>query len=319
VSHGVGEFQAIALIERVLGATRPSDVEVSIGDDAAVLALPRGERLIATVDACVDGVHFDRRWLALDDVGWRAFSAAASDLAAMAAHPVAALSSLVLPRSTSSADLRRLARGQAAAARALGCPIVGGNIARGGELSITTVVLGRAKRPLLRSGARAGDELWLVGDVGRARAGLVVLQRALRPSAAAQRCVSAWRRPRALIDEGLALAGRAHAAIDVSDGLAGDAAHLAKSSGVRVVIDALLLERTLSPALRAACRLLALDPLDVALQGGEDYALLAAGPARRRPRFARVIGRVEESSGAMLQRADGGLTRLRGGFDHFRR
>lgn len=302
-------------------------MELSIGDDAAVLRLAAGERLIATVDACVEGVHFDRRWLDLGDVGWRSFMAAASDLAAMAAHPVAALSSLVLPRGTRSADLERIARGQAAAARALGCPVVGGNVARGSELSITTTVLGRARRPLRRSGARAGDELWLVGDVGCARAGLLLLQergpsavgRLTRSNLAARRCVDAWRRPRARLVQGLGLNGRARAAIDVSDGLAGDARHLATSSGVRVVIDARRLARALSPSLETTCAILELDPLRVALEGGEDYALLAAGPNRRRPRFARAIGRIEAGAGLVLARADGTMVPVRGGFDHFER
>jgi thiamine-monophosphate kinase len=272
-------------------------------------------------------VHFDRRWLDLPDVGWRSFMAAASDLAAMAARPLAALSSLVLPRGTGARAITELGRGQAAAARALGCPVVGGNIARGSELSITTVVLGRAHRPLLRSGARVGDALWLLGDVGSARAGLLLLERAATKAAirrterampGATRCIAAWRRPRARIDQGLDLAGRAHSAIDVSDGLGGDAGHLARSSQVRIVIEERRLRPLLSRSLVAVSRALGVDPLDVAIRGGEDYALLATGPTRLRPASARAIGHVEAGAGVVLELRDGKTRSLGRGFDHLR-
>jgi len=133
--------------------------------------------LVWTVDAAVEHVHFERGWLTLADVGWRSFNAAVSDICAMAAEPLCALSSVIFPAQFSRRDMNELGRGQRDAARSLGCPIVGGNLSRGAELSITTTVLGRARRPLLRSGALPGDELWLCGEVGLAAAGLRLLQR----------------------------------------------------------------------------------------------------------------------------------------------
>lgn len=310
----ISEFVAIRRLEALFRGPSPG-VELGIGDDAAVLK-PHG-RLVWTVDTAVEHVHFERGWLSLADLGWRSFQAAASDVSAMAGAPLAALSSVIFPARFAAAELAQLARGQRAAARSLGCQIVGGNLSAGSELSVTTTLIGRVGRPLLRSGAKVGDELWLCGDLGLAAAGLRLLQRgALSPSSArARRALSAFRRPRAQLSAGLALAGRAHAAIDVSDGLAGDAAHLAQASSVRLLIDLPALEATLSPALRALAPELRVSARDLALYGGEDYALLATGPKRARPPGAQVIGRVEEGKGVWL--AEGGRrTRAQRGFEH---
>jgi thiamine-monophosphate kinase len=313
-SRRISEFAAIVQLQKIFRGTSPR-VEVGIGDDAAVLK-PKG-RLVWTVDTAVEHVHFERAWLTLGDLGWRSFQAAASDVCAMAGTPVAALSSVIFPANFGAAELNQLARGQRAAARALGCQIVGGNLSRGSELSVTTTLLGEAARPVLRSGAQPGDELWLCGELGLAAAGLRLLQRGALHSqgAAARRALRAFRRPRAQLAAGLALARHAHAAIDISDGLAGDAAHLARDSGVRLLFDLRALESTLSSALRALAALLELSALELALYGGEDYALLAAGPSRARPDGARVIGRVERGRGVWL--ADGPrLTRAGAGFQH---
>jgi thiamine-monophosphate kinase len=314
--HRSSEFQKIALIERALrqgGAHNPA-VKLGIGDDAAVLA--SSGRLVWTIDSQVEGSHFDLRWLSLEDVGYRAFQAAASDLAAMGARPVAALSNLALPRSFSDAQLLRLARGQSEAAAGCRCPIIGGNLTRAPELSITTTLLGTVEKPLLRSGARAGDELWLWGEVGLAFAGLRALQRGWHKRAALRPCVERWRRPKALLVEGRKLVGRAHSALDISDGLAGDSAHLARASRMRVVFDAALLEAALAPELRRGAAALGEHPLALALMGGEDYALLASGGAARRPRGAQRVGYIERGSGVFLERGRA-RQRLGGSFEHF--
>lgn len=313
-----GEFARIARLSRILGAglKRPH-VELDVGDDAAVLAVPGG-RLVWTVDAAVDGVHFRRDLLGLEDVGWRSLHAAVSDLAAMGAMPVAALSALTLPRGFPDAELERLVRGQRQAADVLGCPVVGGNLSRGAALSVTTTVLGRAKNPILRGGAQVGDELWLLGEVGLAAAGLAWLMKKRRGGgASAQRCVLAWRRPVARLSFGKALCGRAHAAIDVSDGLAGDAVHMAKRSRVRIAIETPRLVASLSRDLVRIAGLLGEAPERFALAGGEDYALLAAGSPRRRPPGAIRIGTVCQGRGVVLVDAEGRSRVWSGGFDHF--
>ncbi|HET9930184.1 MAG TPA: thiamine-phosphate kinase [Polyangiaceae bacterium] len=310
------EFQRIARIQRLLEPSggRGSALDVGIGDDAAVLRVTG--RVVWTVDAQVEGVHFDRRWLSLRDIGYRSFQAAASDLAAMGARATAALSSLSLPASLGDDELEGIVRGQAEAARACACPIVGGNLSRGGELSLTTTVLGSAPKPLLRSEARVGDELWLVGEVGMAAAGLQALMQRARKTSAVAACIERWRRPHALLREGRILARRARAAIDVSDGLAGDARHMAKASGVRLVLARAALEAALSPELVTAAPALGLSALETALSGGEDYALLCSGKPDRRPPFAHAVGRVERGAGVWLEFA-GRRKKLTGSFDHF--
>lgn len=312
-----GERDAVALFSRVFGPRAPGVAVLGIGDDAAVLE-PVKEKLVWTVDACVEGSHFERSLLSLEDVGYRAFHAAASDLAAMGARPLAALSALELPPRFSRRDLAELTRGQALAARECGSVIVGGNVARATQLAVTTTLLGTARAPLERKGARPGDELWLVGDVGLAALGLTVLRASRRGPhrGAAALCVQAWRRPRALIAHGTRLVGRARAAQDVSDGLAGDVLTLARASKVRAVLDRRALFEALRPELIRLADSTRRSALDFALYGGEDYALIATGPAARRPSFARRLGRIERGTGAFLEDESGLRTPLRPGYDH---
>lgn len=317
-----GEFSLIAALERELSRVGSSAVEVGIGDDAAVLLVGK-KHLVVTVDEQIEGVHFDLRWLSAADVGYRALQAAASDLAAMGASPLSAVVSLRVPPAFPQAELNKLARGQAAAARELACPVVGGNVARDSKLSLTTTVLGLARKPLLRRGARVGDELWVLGELGLARAGLLLHQQRPKVPArfekVARRARAAWARPRALINDGLNLVGRARAAIDVSDGLAGDVRHLADHSRVKAVLEARLLSRYMAEDLAGLGELLGEPGVSLALTGGEDYALLAAGPKGRRPVGAKVVGRMEGGRGSELELEAGRRVELRPGFDHLRR
>lgn len=334
------EFSAISEIEQIFdgAATRrlsskpsashfgspPITVNLGIGDDAAVFSTRAKSKLVWTVDSAIEHVHFERAWLSLADLGWRSFQAAASDVCAMGGTPCLALSSIVFPRGMSEGELAQIARGQNQAARALGCLVIGGNLARGSELGITTTVIGHAARPILRSGAKPGDELWLCGEVGLSAAGLRSLQRGSRArSVAARRALAAFRRPAAQLEAGLALVGRARAAIDISDGLCGDAAHIAAQSRAKIVISTPLLARALSVTLRTLAPSLGVTALELALYGGEDYALLATGPARARPKRARVIGWVTGGAGVWLsaetepaQKSRQRLERAPGGFEH---
>jgi thiamine-monophosphate kinase len=309
---------------RALFARTTEGVRLGIGDDAAVLALgAAGDgTLVWTVDAQVDGTHFRTDWVSWEDVGWRSFMAAASDLAAMGAEPLAALSSLVLAPSVDDPTLDAITRGQAAAADEVGAAIVGGNLARGTQTSITTTLLGRAGAPVLRSGARVGDRLWLAGSVGLADAGLALVQahmedpRMQDDDTAA--CLRAWRRPCARIVEGRALAGAAHAAIDISDGLAHDANQLAEASGVRIVLDIAAVLEAGGEALIAGAAVTGSDPIQLALYGGEDYALLASS-AVDLPGFVQ-IGTVEAHDGGprLVMKTARGIVHLEPrGFDHF--
>jgi len=318
-ARGIRESEAIRLLATRLTRPRADGVRLGIGDDAALLEPARGV-LVWTVDSCLEGSHFERGLLELGDVAWKALHAAASDLAAMGAKPLGAISALELPPRFSKRELDAFALGQGRAARALGCPVVGGNIARGERLGVTTTVLGVARRPLQRDGARSGDDVWLLGNVGLAAAGFALLRSGRVPKdRAGRRAIDAWRRPRALIREGRSLAAHATAAIDVSDGLGGDVRHLAEASGVRIVLEERELVRSLPRELFAIARLVRREALELALEGGEDYALVATGARAKRPRGARRIGHVTKGRGAVLERADGSPVELARGFDHLAR
>jgi thiamine-monophosphate kinase len=312
----VNEAGRIALLRRVLSAeTRAGGfrgIEVGIGDDAAVLALS-DRRLVWTVDEQVEGTHFRRDILSWHDVGWRSFMAAASDVAAMGAEPWCALAALVLPDDVDDAALEQIAQGQAAAALAVGAPVVGGNLARGPALSIATTLIGTCPRAILRGGAMPGDGLWIAGRLGLAAAGLRALLAGKGATGSLEVAVRAWRTPRALVAEGHAMASVAHAAIDVSDGLAGDVGHLARTSVVCAVLDegALLSDADLTSAAGA----LGASPLDLALHGGEDYALVVASPVAIEG--FRRIGEITLGRGVMLRGPSGQRPIEPRGFDHF--
>ena len=312
------ELDRIELLRRALATGAGTGrVTLGIGDDAAVLA-PPAEPIVWTVDAAVEGVHFRRDLLTLADLGYRSTMAAASDLAAMAAVPLGLLAALVLPSWVSDADLEALAAGQREAADELGTAVIGGNLARGTELSITTTALGAAARPLTRGGARPGDALWMAGPVGLAAAGLAALTRGGSPGDALAPAVTAWRRPRARLAEGLCAGACANAAIDVSDGLARDVGHMARASGVRGVLDEAAI---VGDALAGAAAALGRDPLALALHGGEDYALVVAAPAGAVLAGFVRIGAVEAKGGGAevaLRRRDGTVAAVEErGFDHF--
>jgi thiamine-monophosphate kinase len=313
------ELARIELLRGIFAASAEgSGVRVGIGDDAAVLE----GGLVWTIDAQVEDVHFRRAWLAWEDVGYRSFMAAASDLAAMGATPVAALSALALSGAITDEALSALARGQAEAARAVGAPIAGGNLAAGATTSVTTTLLGRADRPMLRSGARAGDTVLVAGALGLAAAGLSALMQDARDKLQDARiapALEAWRRPRARIDDGLAAArGGATAAIDVSDGLARDASLVAVASNVTIALDGAAILAHGGRALAGAAAAIGRDPLDLALHGGEDYAVVVTADAPL-PGFT-PIGRVEPRGRDVLVLVEGGVARPLEprGFDHFR-
>lgn len=237
---------------------------VGVGDDAAVLDLPAGERLVVSTDATMEHVHFRREWMTPHEIGARAAAAALSDLAAMAAAPRGMLIALALPDAW-RAELEPLARGVGAVAAAAGCPIVGGNITSARDLSLTITVLGSAARPLSRAGACAGDSVFVTGRLGGAGAALHALLAGRQPLAEHRTRFVA---PVPRLREALWLAARgARAAIDVSDGLLADAEHLARASGVSLVLDDASIPTLAGIAVRDAIR------------SGEEYELLMTAPA----------------------------------------
>jgi thiamine-monophosphate kinase len=326
-----GEFATIQRLRERFREGSSAGVVLGIGDDAAVLdvaeLMSQKGQMVWTIDEQVEGTHFVREHVSWEDVGWRSFIAAASDLAAMGASPWCALTALVLDPEIEDEDLDSIARGQQEASLEVGAKIVGGNMSRGSSVSIATTLLGTAPRPVTRSGARSGDGLYIAGEIGLAAAGLVSLERAVLDQRV-ERAAFAWLRPRACILEGLAMAAAgAGAAIDVSDGLAQDTGHLAVASGVTAVFEAeLLLARAQGSGLIAACEVMGLEPMTLMLEGGEDYALVVASKSAI-PGFWRA-GTFEprelrgfEPHAVLLRDASGAVRAVDAahGFDHFKR
>ena len=315
----MGERERVAMLARVLGQVTPargaSDVvQLGIGDDCAVLRA-RTDGLVLSVDSVVEHVHFRRAWLTFEQLGYKATMGALSDLAAMGAAPLGVLSSLILPRDVDDDALEALARGQAQACQEAGTSVVGGNLARGEALSITTTVIGDAPTPLRRDGARPGDAVVVAGPLGLAAAGLRALLTDRAGDPVFEPALAAWRRPRARLDDGRRLARLATAAIDVSDGLALDLTRMADASGCKVVLSAEALVDARLPPIAAA---LGVDPLELAVSGGEDYALLATVPHDAELAGLARVGRCAAGEGVVLERAGGEPTAVQpAGWDHF--
>lgn len=302
----VGEFGEHPLLARLLARlprTSPT-VLVGPGDDAAVLAAVRNERLVVTTDAVVEGVHFSRAFSSPGDIGHKALAVNLSDLAAMGATPRWALLSLILPGALTVDDAEGLVDGVAALAKRHGVAIVGGNITRTDGPLVVDVTAGGDVAPrkwLTRSGARAGDEIFVSGSIGGAAAGLAMLQsgdrgavsgdagRGDRGSGVAD-CIAKHRRPEPRVRLGVAVARAraAKAAMDLSDGLADALRQVAAASDVGVRVDAGLVP--IDEAARQWWTSRGIDPVVAAVSGGDDYELLFA-VARRNGGALRSVQR----------------------------
>lgn len=322
----MNELELIETLERRFRSPSPS-VEVGVGDDAAIVASGGGMRWALTTDAMVEGVHFD---LALTDperLGRKALAINLSDLAAMGSRPRHCLLALMLPAETEGGFVDRLLDGVEATAREHRVSVVGGNLSRGPCLSITVTAVGELSGPALtRDGGRPGDRLLLTGEVGSSALGLELLRRGpaevLPPELAA--LVERHLDPTPRVAVGEALRGIARAAIDISDGLAQDAGHLARASrcGARIHLARLPLAGPYR-ALTADRE----DPFGPALGGGEDYELLFAVPemmVRTAVTTAagvgcalHEIGALEEGSGVVIEAEDGSERPAPAGYRHF--
>jgi thiamine-monophosphate kinase len=311
ISLGPGrEFDVIRDLVRRWGATARG-----IGDDAAILDVPPGSRLVASTDATVENVHFRREWLAPAEIGYRAATAALSDLAAMAATPMAMLVAMSVPERWRE-HLAAVADGIGDAARSFDAPITGGNLTSGTELSLTVTVLGHSSRPLTRAAARVGDSLYVTGTLGGPKRALDAWLAGEVPRAAHR---DRFARPEPRISEALWLASHgATAAIDISDGLVADAGHLAAASGVDVCIEL--------DAIPVVGNASALD----AVSSGEEYELaLTASVPFDEHAFAREFGIPLTRVGAVTVpfggdprarlRSHGRFVDLPAGHDHFSR
>jgi thiamine-monophosphate kinase len=285
-ARGRGELALLGEIRQRAAQTAHRGLSLGIGDDCALLAPRRGEELAVTTDLSIAGRHFRLDWHQPEAVGHRALARGLSDLAAMGARPIAAFLSLGLPRSLTTAAghhpawVQRFLDGLLALAEAYNTPLAGGDLAESPVAVADIVLVGAVPRgrALLRSGARPGDLLYVTGTLGGAAAGLVRLGELAEAQASrsnppriprkleAQLAAHLYPQPR--IKQGLWLQrrGLASAALDLSDGLSTDLAHLCAESGVAAEVDAALVPTHLAAT------------LDQALHGGEDYELLFAAP-----------------------------------------
>jgi thiamine-monophosphate kinase len=300
--RAIHEFALIAELHRRHGRLAPSIIR-GIGDDTAVVRPPSGAWSLLTTDLLTEGVHFDCRTASFVDIGYRAAVANLSDIAAMGGTPQFLLIALAIPRRSTGSQVYQLYHGLMAACRPYGVRLVGGDVSAsksGWFLSIALVGTVAPRRALFRRGAKVGDLVYVTGTLGDASLGLRLLReassrRTRRASALSrtdeQFLIRRHLHPVARVKEGQWLStGRlATAAIDLSDGLSGDLRHLCDESKVGVELD--LSAIPLSPACRAYARSRRLDPVSVALAGGEDYELLFTVASRSRERLEREAKR----------------------------
>jgi thiamine-monophosphate kinase len=274
------EDELIAAIRKLLSGDAPG-VVVGVGDDAAVVGAGAGEQVLTT-DMLVEGVHFERSTISARDLGAKSIVVNVSDIAAMAASPRYALVSLGLPPEVEVAWVMELYGGMRAACDEYALTLIGGDCSRADAVVVSVTVVGEVApgHAVTRAGAHPGDLIVVTGALGAAAGGLA-LSRA-HPSKAAEalgkpwgrQLVEAFARPAARVGEALTLARTgATAMMDLSDGLAKDLSRLCLESGVGARVE--LGKVPVAPALREGAELLGIDPLELAVGGGEDYELLA--------------------------------------------
>lgn len=294
------EFDLIRTLQQQYRRHDPSVIR-GIGDDAAVVTSTVGKWSLLTTDLLAEGIHFDLRTATMADIGFRAAVANLSDIAAMGGTPQYLLVSLAIPRAGASNQVHQLYKGMMAACRPHHVTLIGGDTsasASGWFINITLVGMVPPRKALFRSGARAGDLLYATGTIGDALAGLMLLneqpRKTRRPRTATlsarhkQFLIGRHLHPTARIAEGqwLSTHGAATSAIDLSDGLSGDLRHICEESHVGADLN--LHSLPLSPACRAYAASRQLDPVALALTGGEDYELLFTLSPRHKAKVERA-------------------------------
>lgn len=311
----VGDLGEFGLIAAITAGIQPTEsVPVTVGDDCAVLA-PRGQ-LAVSVDAMIEDVHFRRAWSSARDVGRKAVASAMADVEAMGARPLGLVVSASLPPDLPAAWAQELTSGIREEAERCGAQLVGGDITAGEKIGVVCTVFGdlEGRTPILRSGAKPGQVVAYIGNLGMAEAGLAVLRRGFRSPAAV---VNAHRVPSPPYGQGIVAAeAGAGAMIDCSDGLVADLRHVAEASGVTIAIETRALELS-EPQKTVAAAIGGGDPLDFILRGGDDHALLATFDAGSVPAGWTTIGAVVDAEGSPAVLVDGQPWEAGGGWTHF--
>ena len=327
----IGEFRLIAALERAL----PDEVRIGgasilgIGDDAAIFAIPEGERLVVTSDAMVEGVHFRLDWTDWGSLGHKLLAVNLSDLAAMGATPIGAVVTLGLTGRELVSDLISMYRGLGMLAQRFGVIVAGGDVVRSLHEIVLDLTAFGAVAPnaaVLRSGARIGDVVAVSGTLGASAAGMALLESGELKATTADLLIRSHLRPEPRLALGRILSeSGVTAAMDLSDGLFGDLPKLLNRSNVSAEIDA--------EAIPVAAAVRALFPdrwLEMATRGGEDYELLMTIPPDKFNALVAsaaaigstiaAIGRIVEGMPprlSMIEEDGSRSTDLRGAFDHF--
>ncbi len=288
----LGEFGLIERLRNILNSP-------IIGDDTAPVKLG-SETLLLTTDTMNEGVHFLREW-SPETLGWKVISANVSDVVGNGGKPLWALISLSVPQELDVKWVERLYEGVRNACEFYGCEVVGGNIARLNEISISVALVGKTERFVGRKGAKPGDSIFVSGTLGDAKAGLeLLLMRKQNYEPFEISLIERFTRPTARIDYVKHITKYANASMDLSDGLVADAYHIAERSGVRVDIESSKLP--LSKELRLFCQKYNRNPIEYALFGGEDYQLLFTHPQFHWNPFLDMteIGKISEGEGVYV-------------------
>jgi thiamine-monophosphate kinase len=330
---GLTETELIRSIVRIIsrGEKPARGVVIGPGDDAAVVKGSMAGDLLLTADSLVEGVHFRRGWFSGRELGWRLAAVNLSDISAMGGRPRYALLSLARPPDLDTTYVKAIERGAADHLSRFGAAIVGGNISGSRrDLVCDLTLLGECphSKAWRRHSRGEGDSIVVVGWLGSARAGLALLQ---KRSAAGKfhSLIRAYKKPVPLLAvvDILRDDRSVHGAIDVSDGLSTDLVHLCRAGGTGCVID--LSALPVQPSLERYCRAARTDPMEWALNGGDDYALILSVARRRADRIAarlearldvpaREVGRFTRRTGRYELIRPGGERRRfeAGGWDH---
>jgi len=321
----LGEAGLLEVIAR--RAPVPPPGEVWVGDDAAVLASP-GAQLLLTTDLLVERVDFDLRWSSGSDVGYKAVAVNVSDVAAMGGRPHYGVATLSLPPHAAAASVIEILDGLEAGAQRWDLHIVGGDISKAAEITIALALLGTpVGRPVLRSGAHTGEAICVTGTLGASAGGLLALRDDLQGRADdIDGLIARHLRPEPRLREGQVLAeAKVSSMIDISDGLGLDLSRLMNASGTGCRIEPAAIP--VEPALHELKKVCSesLDPLQLALAGGEDFELLFTCGAELVPRVTDDLVALGTSCTVIGEVSDAGMylgeAPMKGGelgWDHLR-
>ena len=319
--HSLGEFGLIRQIQQQAGEAE--HLVLGIGDDCAIQQQDSGQELLTSTDLLIEGVHFNRQWIGMEDLGRKSVAVNVSDIAAMGGTPKSLFLAVACPAEISVVELEALIAGFLAETAAYGAILAGGDTCRSsGPLMISVTVQGTVAKgkAIRRSGARPGDSIYVSGCLGDSALALEMLQQGRLPD---ESLLKRHHTPKARVALGQFLSARqlASAMLDVSDGLLADLQHILDASGVGAEIElaCLPLSEAFAGELKSAPQL-----IDLALAGGEDYELLFASSEHNLASTEGIelpltrIGRICPERELTIRRADRSIYRCaRGGFDHF--